>query len=284
MVDQNAVHEMVSRVVYNRGYDGLDGLDPLRHILWKDVDGTVAACLEQEMRQAPDKVRGGIAFLLGAWYLEIGRLDAIGALYRSEDPEVAASVLGSLTGKPTAHPEMGAGIVALAVEGTSHPADGVRASACSVLMNQCAWGVDVSSAIAPMLDLIEDTAASVRQSTAYAIGHFARRKQYELTPHITLLAHRLHDENVHVCTAAGWALGQLAGKRDITAAIPFLVNALESPQDYDGPRKNAAGALLRFARRSAENRAHVRRFVAGAPLDTARKEISRFLQQLSATP
>src|SRR5206468_309716 len=111
------IHELVSRVVYNKGYDGLDGLDPIRRLLWKDADGTVAACLEREMSQAPDKVRGGIAFLLGARYLEIGRLDAIRAIYRNEDPEVTAAILGSLTGEPTAHPEMGTGLVALAVEG-----------------------------------------------------------------------------------------------------------------------------------------------------------------------
>lgn len=284
MVDQNAVHELVSRVVYNKGYDGLDGLNPLRHLLWKDADGTVAACLEEEMSHAPDKVRGGIAFLLGAWYLEIGRLDAIRAIYMNVDPEVTASVLGALTGKPTANTEIGPGIVALAVEGASHPSCRVRASACSVLMNQSAWGVDVSSAIAPMLDLVEDTDAFVRQSAAYAIGNFARRKRYDLTPHIALMARRLHDENIHVCTAAGWALRKLSGSRDIAPAVPDLIKALESPLDYDGPRKNATGALLSFARKSHQNREQVRQLAAAAHLDTAKKEISRFLLQLSAAP
>jgi HEAT repeat protein len=281
MVNQNTVHELVSRVVYNKGYDGLDGLDPLRHLLWKDADGTIAACLEQEMRQAPDRVRGGIAFLLGAWYLEIGRLGAIRAIYRNGDPEVAAAVLGSLTGEPTANPEMGAGIVALAVEGASHPAYRVRAAACSVLMNQCAWGVDVSCALVPILNLLDDTEAGVRQSAAYAIGNFARIKRYDLTPHIAVLVRLLHDENIHVCTAAGWAFWKLSGRRDIAAAVPALVKALEAPHEYEGPHKNAAGALLNFARKSPQNRAQVRQLATAAHLDTARKENLRFLQQLS---
>ena len=284
MVDQDAVRKLVSCVVYNRVYDGLDGLDPLRRLLWKDADGTVAAYLEREMGNMDGKVRDGIAFLLGARYLEIGRLDAILALYAHEDPGVTASVLGSVTGEPSANPELGPGIVALAVKGTSHPAPRVRTSACSVLMNQCAWGVDVSDAIVPMLDLIADPDAAVRQSAAYALGHFARVKRYELTPHIALMARRLHDENMHVCTAAGWTLWKLSGKRDIASAVPDLIIAMESPLDYDGPRKNAAGALLSFARRSPENRAQVSRLAASAHLDTAKKEISRFLQQLSAAP
>lgn len=282
MADRDAIHELVSRVVYNRGYDGLDGLNPIRHLLWKDADGSVAACLEEEMRHAADKVRGGIAFLLGARYLETGRLDAIRAIYSSGDPELAASILGSLTGEPAANADMGPGIVALAMDGASHPSHQVRASACSVLMNQSAWGVDVSRALTTMLTLLVDPQPSVRQGAAYAIGNFARFKQYELTPHVASLAPRLHDESIHVRTAAGWALWKLAGRRDIAGAVPDLVQALETPDDYAGPRKNAAGALLRFARRSPENRAQVRQLAAAAHLDTTRKEVSRFLQQLSA--
>lgn len=234
------------------------------------------------MLHAPNKVRGGIAFILGARYLETGRLDAIRAVYRNEDPEVTASVLGSLTGEPTADPELGPGIVDLAVAGASHPSPDVRAAACSVLMNQCAWGVDVSCALAPMLDLLADTDAAVRQGAAYAIGNFARIKRYDLTPHIAALVPRLHDANLNVCTAARWALWKLSGSRNIAVAVPALVRALESPHDYDRLRRNAAGALLSFARKSPENRAHVRQLVAAATLDTSRKEIARFLQQLSA--
>ncbi len=284
MADQEVLRKLVSCVVYNQGYDALDGLDPLRRLLWKDENGTVAACLESEMDRIDGKVRAGIASLLGARYLEIGRLDAIEELYAHEDPQVTGSVLGSLTGAPNATPEIGPGIVALAGKGASHPTSIVRASACRTLMNQCAWGVDVSDAIAPMLLLIEDTDAEVRQSAAYALGHFAKVKRYDLAPHIALLARGMDDGNIHVRAAAGWALWKLAGSRDIAAAVPALVNALESSQDYDGPRKNAAGALLSFAKKSNRNRERVIQMTTSAHLDMTKKEISRFLLQLSAVP
>ena len=281
MADLDAVRELVSRVVYNKGYDGLDGIDPLRRLLSKDADNTIAACLEQEMRRVDEKVRGGIAFILGARYFEIGRLDAIRALYASEDPIVTAAVLGSLTGDPGVTPGLGPAIVSLAVEGTVHPSPGVRASACVVLMNQCAWGVDMSGAVVPMLGLIGDADAGVRQSAAYALAHFARVKRYDLSPHIVLLAHCLHDDCIHVRTAAGRALWRLSGRRDISPAIHDLIKALESPAEYAEPRKNAAGALLSFARKSEENRALVDSLAAAARLDSTKKEISRFQQQLS---
>jgi HEAT repeat protein len=282
MVDEEAVRSLLSRVVYNRGYDALDGLDPLRRLLWKDEDGTVAAFLEQELERLEGKVRSGIAFLLGARYLEAGDRDAIRALYLRDDLGVAAAALGSLTGDTSAHPGLGQPIVSLAVEGASHADPRVRAAACSVLMNQCAWGVDVADAIAPMLALIENTDAGVRQGAAYALGHFAKVKRYGLEPHIVLLARRLHDDNVSVRAAAAWALWKLSGSRDITCAVSGLVTVLESPQDYDAPRKYAAGALLSFARKSPQNRASVRELAASAHLDTSRKETSRFLQQLAA--
>ncbi len=177
---------------------------------------------------------------------------------------------------------MGPGIVALAVKGASHPDPYVRASACRALMNQCAWGIDVSDAIAPMLLLIEDTDAEVRQSAAYALGHFAKVKRYDLAPHIALLARGMDDENIHVRTAAGWALRKLSVNRDIAPAVPALINALESSQDCNGPRKNAAGALLSFAKKSNRNCELVTRLTTSAHLDTGKKEIARFLLHLSA--
>ncbi len=278
--DKQSIHELVSKVVYNRGYDGLDGLDPLRRLLWKDEDGTVAGWLELELGVAPEKVRGGIAYLLGARYLELGRLDLIQTLVTSADAEVQASALGSLTGDTRSHSDLGNGIVALAIAGTATGSPAVRAAACSVLMNQCAWGVDVTDAVNPLFALLEDADAAVRQSAAYAVGHFAKGKRYELTAHIAMLGRLLRDENGGPGTAAAWALWKLAGKRDIVCAIPALVSVLEQSAANSAIQKYAIGALLACAKKSVESRDQIQALVASVGIDMHRKDMVRFLQQL----
>jgi len=67
---------------------------------------------------------------------------------------------------------------------------------------------------------------------------------------------------------------------DIGPAVSDLARLLASRQDYDEPRKQAAKALLHRARKSPEARDRVIEALAIVKLDSARKEVKRFLDRL----
>jgi hypothetical protein len=70
-------------------------------------------------------------------------------------------------------------------------------------------------------------------------------------------------------------------KLDISPAVPALVEALKHNEDWNEPRKNAAGALLHYAKISAENAKEVRKLAKAVSLDSKRKEIKNFLAHLA---
>ena len=223
-----------------------------------------------------------VAYAQANAFREAGDLAGIQALYAGGDAAIQEAVLNGLWGEPHASPEMGLGIVALAVEGMSHPAPGVRNEACCVVQNQCAWGVDVTPALEPLLGLLRDPDWIVRRMACYATGNVGRRR-YDLSAHLPELIHLLYDPNYQVKEPAAWALRRLsAGKRDIGIAVPGLAIVLADRDEYNGPRKQAAGALLHHARKSPENADAVRRAVATVPLDREQREVWRFLEQLEA--
>jgi threonine dehydratase len=75
---------------------------------------------------------------------------------------------------------------------------------------------------------------------------------------------------------------ELLGRGLIGPAVTALVRLLASSDDGDDEaRKNAAGALLHHARKSADNQEQVTRCVNDANLDGSRKEVRRFREQLA---
>jgi HEAT repeat protein len=217
-------------------------------------------------------------------YREAGDLAQLQELYAGGDAVIRRAVLNGLWGEPHASPEMGPGIVALAIAAMSYPAPGVRAEACSVVQNQAAWGVDVTPALEPLLGLLRDPDGNVRRMACYATGNVGRRRRrYDLAAHLPELSGLLYDPDIYVREPAAWALWRLsAGKRDIGTAVPALADALAGRDEYEGPRKQAAGALLHHARKSPKNAEAVRRAVEVMPLERERKEVRRFLEQLEA--
>lgn len=212
---------------------------------------------------------------------EAGDLAALQRLFRSGDAAVKAGVLNGLAGEPGRNPDMGPGIMALAVEGARHPSPEVRCWACSVFQNQNSWGVDVATAVAPLLTLLGDPDAEVRRMAAFATGNVNKRR-FDFAPHFTALRRLLLDEALYVPEAAAWALAKMSRARfDIGPAVPELVRVLATSQDYDEPRKKAASALLHHAKRSPEARDQVERAIAGVALETRRKEVKRFLDNIS---
>jgi HEAT repeat protein len=179
---------------------------------------------------------------------------------------------------------MGPGIIQLAIEATSHPAPAVRTVASYVFQNQCAWGVDVSEAVEPLRKLLADPVARVRHQAAYAVGNLAKHK-YDMSRLITPLRSNLEHEDMYVRESNAWALWQLSrSKHDIGSAVPDLVRLLkkEANSDYSEVRKQAAGAILHHAKKSAANAIQVKQAVEGANLDSRRKEIHKFVNQLAA--
>jgi hypothetical protein len=280
MADTAELSRLLSLVVYNPGYDGIDGLTPFRHLLERDDAGSTLHFLERELPALEGKRRIGVAFLIAEHLFKSDDLPGLRRLYGAGDAEVRQGTLNALNGEPRRGSEMGAGVVRLAVDGCGHPAAGIRAEACRVLMNQCAWKSDVSEGREPLWALLADPSAEVRQAAAYAVGHFAQRK-YDMTAHITPLRHSLSDEKLWVQGSAAWALGRLARhKHDIGAAVPELAAMLASEDEYAAPRRTAAGALLHHAQKSAENAAAVRYHVHAAIPGSQRKEVQKLLAYL----
>jgi hypothetical protein len=211
---------------------------------------------------------------------ECGDLAGLKALFASGNDVVKAAVLNGLSGEPGENPEMGPGIISLAVAGAGHPSPEVRRMACYVFQDQCAWGVDVSPAVGPLLALLGDPDAEVRRMAAFATGNVCKRR-FDWSRHFTALRRLLRDKALYVPEAAAWALAKMSrAKHDIGPAVPDLVRVLASRDEYNEPQKESAKALLHHARKSQEGRDQVRRAVTGVTLETGRKEITRFLDQL----
>ena len=62
--------------------------------------------------------------------------------------------------------------------------------------------------------------------------------------------------------------------------MPELARTLTSDDDYDAARKNAAGALLCWAKCGSENARAVRTADSDQPLNNQRKEVARFIRDL----
>ena len=212
---------------------------------------------------------------------EAGDLAALRKLFEAGDDAVKASVLNGLYGEPGANPEMGPGIVSLAIEGASHPSKEVRYWACSVFQNQSAWGVDVATAVEPLLALLSDSEAEVRRMAAFAAGNVYKRR-FDFARHFITLRRLLGDSALYVPEAAASALVKMSrAKFDIGPAIPELMRLLGDSSDNDEPRKKAASALLNHAKKSPQACDQVRKAIRRVKLEPQRKEVKRFLDKLS---
>jgi hypothetical protein len=170
---------------------------------------------------------------------EAGDLDGLKKLFKSGDVAVKAGVLNGLTGAPGHNPAMGPGIIALAVEGASHPSPEIRRWACFVFQDQSGWGVDVANAVGPLLALLGDSDPEVRRMAAFATGNVYKRR-FDFASHFTALRQLLRDQALYVPAAAAWALAKMSrAKHDIGPAVPELVSVLASGQDYEGAAKGS---------------------------------------------
>jgi hypothetical protein len=281
MIDSSELDRLLSLVEFRAVGNYVEGLDAFRNLLDKDSDRTVLRFLTRALRSLEGQRRGGIAFILAEHFRQIGDLANLQKLFATDDPCVKESVLNALWGEPGSNPQMGPGIIQMAIDATNHSAPEVRTEGCSVFQNQCAWGVDVSHALAPLQSLLKDQNDRVRHQAAYAVGNLAKRK-YDMAEHIPLLRRNVKHKDMYVREASAWALWQLSrSKHDIGSAVPELVWLLTDTEEYNEQRKKAAGALIHHAKKSADNGKQVKQSIQGVRLDSKRKEIKRFLDQLA---
>jgi hypothetical protein len=282
MVASSELGRLLSLVVFDASLSVVEGLDAFRDLLQKDSDGRVLRFLKREMTKLEGKQRGGVAFVIAEHYRRRGDLKNLRKLFAINDAEVKQSVLNALWEEPGSNPQMGPGIVQLAIQATDDPSPGVRTEACYVFQNQCAWGVDVSGAVTPLQSLLNDRSNRVRHQAAYAVGNLAKGK-YDVSRNVAPLRRNVRHRDTYVRESSAWALWQLSRhKHEIGSAVPELVQLLTDDEEWDGPRKNAAGALLHHARKSAANAKQVNERVKSVCLDLKRKEIKRFLEQLAS--
>jgi hypothetical protein len=275
------LHRLLSLVKFDARLNHVEGLDAFRRLLEGDSQGDVLQFLNQEMGALDGERRSGIAYVLAENYRLTGELAKLQQLFAIDDSDVRESVLNALWGEPGSNPQMGPGIVQLALQAAAAPAPGMRTEACSVFQNQCAWGVDVSAALAPLQVLLADPVPRVRHQAAFAVGNLAKRK-YDMSQHMAQLRRNIRHADVFVRDAGAWALWQLSRhKHDIGPAVPELVEMLTDNEEWSGPRKNAIGALLHHARKSTYNAQLVEQCVSRANLNLKIKEIPRFLEILA---
>lgn len=281
MATTSELRQLLTLVQFDARLKCTEGLEALRELLRDDPDGTVVRFLNRELPRLEGQRRGGVAWVLAEHYLHVGDLPRLHRLYSEEDIDVKSNVLDALSGDPGSVPELGQGIVQLAIDATGHSSPEVRAAACSVIQNQCGWKVDVSNAVAPLLRLLNDDSDQVRMLAACAVGNLAKRK-YDLLQHVVPLGHNVRSQDISVRNYSAWALWQISrNKQEIGAAIPELVGLLTDDEGWNDPRKNALGALLHHAQKTPDNREQVRRCLQAVELDPTCKQIQRFQKQLA---
>lgn len=276
------LRRLLSLVQFDARLNCIEGLTAFRRLLEQDSDGSVLRFLNQELPGLQGKRRGGVAYALAEHYQHTGHLQSLQQLYADDDEEVKVNVLNALWGQPGSNPEMGPGIVQLALSGATHASPAVRTEACSVLQNQCGWKVDVTEAVTPLLHLLSDDSDRVRSRAACAVGNLAKRK-YDMSEHVAPLGQNTRREEISVRNYSAWALWQISrSQRDIGIAVPQLMQLLADDDDWNNPRKNAAGALLHHAKKSSQNREQVLRSLQMVQLNPLNKEIRRFQEGLAS--
>jgi HEAT repeat protein len=282
MATTSELRHLLSLVEFDPRLKCIEGLDAFRNLLGKDSDGSVLRFLQRQLPKLDGERRGGIGFALAERFARLGDLTSLQRLYADDDAILRANVLNALSDEPRANPQIGPGIVQMAVDATRDPSPSVRSWACWVIQNQCGWKVDVSSAVIPLLVVLEDEDDLVRMRAACAIGNLAKGK-YNMSGHVTQLRYNLRHESRDVRNWSAWALWKLSGgKHDIGVAIPELVQILTDDDDSNEPRKKAVGALLHHARKSPHNREQVRQSLKAVHLDPKHKEIQKLLEKLEA--
>lgn len=276
------LRHLLSLVQFDARLSCIEGLTAFRRLLEQDRDGSVLRFLNQELPMLDGKRRGGIAFAMAEHHQQTGNLKSLQQLYADEDVDVKSSVLNALWGQPGANPEMGQGILQLALDGANHASPTVRTEACSVFQNLCAWKVDVSGAVVPLHRLLSDDSDRVRSQAACAVGNLAKGK-YDMSEHVAQLGQNVRRADISVRKYSAWALWQISrSRRDIGIAVPELVQLLADDDDWNDPRKNAVGALLHHAKKSSPNREQVMKHLKRVQLDPQLKEIRRLQEGLAS--
>ncbi len=282
MTSSAELERLLSLVQFDPTSNSTTGVEAFQDLLDGDEQTKTVRFLVRKLPTLDSRRAGNMAFILANYYSRVTRdLDGIRQLFVMEDPRIKRSVLGTLSGNPGSNLALGAGIVDMALQSMHHPDPGVREQACWVIQNQAAWKMDVTAAVEPLQSLLNDDNLAVRRQAAYAIAILAKGK-YDMSAHIDGLRQNVRHADIYVKEAAAGALWKLSSSRhDISAAVQELVQLLADKDDYDLHAKNAAGALIHHAKKSETNLKQVRQALKKVRLNSTRKEIARFVDQLA---
>lgn len=280
MAQDRELSQLLAGVHFDPRFSVVEGLTVFRDRLDRDTDGRVERFLLRHLSLVEDRARSGVAFIIAERQARCEKVAALRRLYATDDPHVKQGVLNGLWSGPHKNPKLTQLLVMLACDGLRQPVSSVRQHACSLIQNQAAWKVDVSEAVELVQSLLDDPESSVRRTAAFAVGNLAKSK-YDMSTSVMDLSRNARDANIHVREAATWALWQLSRARhDISAAVPALIKVVRDKDDWNGPRKNAIGALLHHASKSPANAVLIRSNVAQAKLNRDLAEIQKFEARL----
>lgn len=281
MTEASELNVLLALVEWDPRLSVVEGLEAFRDLLEKDSDGHVLRFLIRALPKVQGQRRGGIAFVIAEHYRLNGDLENLKRLFATNDADVKESVLDALQGEPGKNPRMGPGIVYMAIEALQHDSPAIRTVACSVLQNLCSCGVDVADSIRLLQEMLKDKVPRVRHQACYAIGNLAKRR-YDLSASTAPLRRNIKHKDFFVREAAAWALWQLSrSKHDISAAIPELIWLLADGEEFNEPRKKAAGAVLHHAKKSSTNAEAVKEQARAAALNLELKEVRKFISELN---
>ncbi|MCO6045278.1 HEAT repeat domain-containing protein [Aeoliella sp. ICT_H6.2] len=259
----------------------VDVLNPFQGLLDAETTDQVRNFLDRAVPNLEGLCSGDIALVLAEYHRHTGDVKKLRRLFASDDPIVRQYTLTGLCDEPEGDARMASAILHLAIEASDDCAPDVRTEAAYVLQNQARWDMDATPAIPALQTLLKDRQKQVRCQATYAVGNLAK-EAYDVSDCLPQLRRNLKHSDIYVRSATAWALREMSQTyHDIGPAVPELVGLLADDREYNEHRKQAAAALLAYAKRSPENASRVRHQLRDVTIDPTLKENKRLVVTLA---
>lgn len=273
--------ELIAEVESSAVTHGTHVLDPFRGMLELDTTDQLRKFLERAVPNLEGLCSGDLALVLSEFHRQAGDIKRLRQLFDNDDAIVRQFTLTGLCDEPEGNAKLALAILRLAIEAANDPVPEVRTEAAHLLEQQGRWDMDATEGIDALLLLLKDRQKLVRQQATYAVGGWAK-EGYDMSDCLAQLRRNLKHRDIYVRSVTAWALKEMAQTfHDIGSAVPELVVLLADDREYNEHRKQAAGALLAYAKKSPENASKVRRRLRDVTIDPTLKENKRLVVTLA---